>query len=531
RRQRRRAAGQRPSLGDVAGQPRDGPDQALGVGVAGIAEHLPGRPLLDQPPAVHDREPVGDLGHHPDVVRDHQRGEAALGVHLPDDPQDVRLGDHVERGGRLVQHHQVGVEHQRQHDADPLAHPARQLVLVRVEHPGPVQAHPPEQLPGVPDEPAQVVHAVRAAQVEHLLADRLERVEGVLGGLEHVPDVLAARPAQLLAAQPGHVPQPVDVHAARGDAARRLHRVQQRQRQRRLARAGLADDAGDRAGLQRQRDVPYGGKLARRRLVDDRQAVDAHSRRLSWHSYSSRSRGVKISSTASTTSTIASVTSRIASSADSMYGSAAVVVSAPPTNTDRLSMTPQLSASYGSTPRKNRPTCAYTAPVTAMSMFIAMYGAMLGSSSLPTMWLVDRPSPRAASMKPRSRSDSVCDRTARATPPQPSRPRSSPISSALPNDQTVESTSSSGSPGMVSFMSVSRMSTVSQRPRLKPENSPIAVPSTTVITAVTSALSSTYREPVMTWASTSRPWPSVPNQCSALIGAYSLLVSRGSTSG
>ncbi len=80
-------------------------------------------------------------------------------------------------------------------------------------------------------------------------------------------------------------------------------------------------------------------------------------------------------------------------------------------------------------------------------------------------------------------------------------------------------------------MSVSRMSTVSQRPRLKPENSPIAVPSTTVMTAVTNALSSTYREPVMTRASTSLPWPSVPNQCWALIGAYSALVSRGSSSG
>ena len=44
---------------------------------------------------------------------------------------------------------------------------------------------------------------------------------------------------------------------------------------------------------------------------------------------------------------------------------------------------------------------------------------------------------------------------------------------------------------MVSFMSVSRISTVSQRPRLKPENRPIEVPSTTVMMAVTSALSST----------------------------------------
>ncbi|GAA2874669.1 hypothetical protein GCM10010517_35390 [Streptosporangium fragile] len=170
---------------------------------------------------------AGGLGDHAEVVGDDERGEPALPVDLADDPEDRGLGDHVERGRRLVQHDEVGVEDEREHDAHPLAHATRQLVLVGVEHPGAVQAHPAEQVPGLPDQGAQVPDLVGAAEVEQLLADRLEGVEGVLRGLEDVSDVPSPRPAQLLAAQLHDVAETVDLDAARADPAGRLHRVEQ----------------------------------------------------------------------------------------------------------------------------------------------------------------------------------------------------------------------------------------------------------------------------------------------------------------
>jgi hypothetical protein len=46
---------------------------------------------------------------------------------------DLRLDRHVERGGRLVGHDQLGLGGQRQRDDDALAHAARELVRVLVD--------------------------------------------------------------------------------------------------------------------------------------------------------------------------------------------------------------------------------------------------------------------------------------------------------------------------------------------------------------------------------------------------------------
>jgi hypothetical protein len=50
-----------------------------------------------------------------------------------EDVEDLRLDDHVERGRGLVGDHQLRLQHDRQRDHDPLAHPAGELVRVVVD--------------------------------------------------------------------------------------------------------------------------------------------------------------------------------------------------------------------------------------------------------------------------------------------------------------------------------------------------------------------------------------------------------------
>ena len=82
--------------------PRDRAEQSPRVGVLGLVEDLLEGADLDHPPAVHDEHPVGDLGDDAEVVGDQDRRDVLLAVELLDQPQDLRLDRHVERGRRLV---------------------------------------------------------------------------------------------------------------------------------------------------------------------------------------------------------------------------------------------------------------------------------------------------------------------------------------------------------------------------------------------------------------------------------------------
>ena len=98
----------------------------------GVVEDLVESPGLDDPPPVHDQDPVGDLGHDAEVVGDQYHRQAPLGVQRLQEPQDLRLDRHVERGRRLVGDQQVGLQGEPHRDHRPLAHPTRELVRERV---------------------------------------------------------------------------------------------------------------------------------------------------------------------------------------------------------------------------------------------------------------------------------------------------------------------------------------------------------------------------------------------------------------
>ena len=87
---------------------------------------------LDDAAEVHDRDPVGDLADHREVVRDEDVGEVELALEVLEQVEDLRLHRDVERRHRLVADDQLRLQRERARDADPLALAARELVRVAV---------------------------------------------------------------------------------------------------------------------------------------------------------------------------------------------------------------------------------------------------------------------------------------------------------------------------------------------------------------------------------------------------------------
>ena len=77
---------------------------------------------------------MGDDG---EVVGDEQVGEAALAAQVDQQIEDLRLDRHVQRRGRLVQQHDLGLQDQGAGDRHPLPLAARELVRVAVAEGGP----------------------------------------------------------------------------------------------------------------------------------------------------------------------------------------------------------------------------------------------------------------------------------------------------------------------------------------------------------------------------------------------------------
>jgi hypothetical protein len=90
--------------------------------------------LITASSGIHDRDPVGRLGDHPEIVGDEHQG-SALAPEVSEDVEDLRLRGHVESRRGLVRDDEVGLAGDRHRDHDALAHPARHLVRLVVETP------------------------------------------------------------------------------------------------------------------------------------------------------------------------------------------------------------------------------------------------------------------------------------------------------------------------------------------------------------------------------------------------------------
>ena len=176
-------------------------------------------------------------------MRDEEDREAELTLDLLDLLQDLALHDHVERGRRLVEDDELGLERERHADDHALAHPAGQLVRVRAES-TPLDADQLEEIAG-PGQRLALRHAsVGAHHVEELVLDPHDGVEGVHRALEDHRDVAPAVAAKAVGAHCRDV-LVLEQDAAARDSRRRSQDLHDRVRDRALAAAGLTGEAED----------------------------------------------------------------------------------------------------------------------------------------------------------------------------------------------------------------------------------------------------------------------------------------------
>lgn len=73
-----------------------------------VPVHLVHRALFDDQAAAHDRDPVADLPHHGEVVRDEDEGEPEFPLEFREQRGDLGLSGDVQGGDRFVADDEAG---------------------------------------------------------------------------------------------------------------------------------------------------------------------------------------------------------------------------------------------------------------------------------------------------------------------------------------------------------------------------------------------------------------------------------------
>ena len=291
------------------GQGGGGLDQALGVGVAGVLEHLEAGAGLDDPAAVHDDDVLGPLSGQPQVVGDEEHRGAQLAHEGLEVVEDASLDGDVQGAGGLVGDEQVGAGRQADGDEGALAHAAGELVGVLLGPPGGLgQAGLLQQeghllvnidapagrggrllgAIGVPSAPgmfgmfshevgeAVVGDAGQAVGPQRLLdleADGPHRVEVGHGVLRHQADGGAAQGGEILGAQVGDVTA-LEADRAAGDSTGSGQQPDDGMGQGGLSRARLPHDGDRLAGVEGQVRLAHGRDEPGRGAEGDLQVAD-----------------------------------------------------------------------------------------------------------------------------------------------------------------------------------------------------------------------------------------------------------------
>src|SRR4029453_11518410 len=121
---------------------RDLGDEGAGARLAGRRKHLLRRPLLHDDPVIHEDHAVGGVARKAHLVAHHQHGHAAA-LELAHDTEHAADKLRVERGGRLVEQHDLGFERERACDRDALLLAAGELAGIGPRLVG--KAHPIER--------------------------------------------------------------------------------------------------------------------------------------------------------------------------------------------------------------------------------------------------------------------------------------------------------------------------------------------------------------------------------------------------
>ena len=95
--------------------------QAAGVGVLRLVQHLPGAPGFDHLPALQHQHLMGHGPEHVQVMGDQQVRYAPAPLQVLQQAQDLLLHRHIQRTGGLVEHQQFGLHHERTGQCDALS--------------------------------------------------------------------------------------------------------------------------------------------------------------------------------------------------------------------------------------------------------------------------------------------------------------------------------------------------------------------------------------------------------------------------
>ena len=238
------------------------------------AEYLGGRAGLDEPPAVHHRDPIGDVGDDAHIVRDEHHAEPVLPAERADELQDLGLDGDVEGSRGLVGDQQFGIGAQRQRDHHPLAHSSGELVRV-VPEPSLrlVDADLVEKAHGPLRRLRLRETEMGSNRLDELSPYGVQRIERGQRILEDHPD---CRPTQLLPLRLGQGAEIalVQPHSPARHLPGRLEQAQDGVADGRLPGSGFAHDPEDLAGLDLERHAFHrnDGAAAAREL--DAQILD-----------------------------------------------------------------------------------------------------------------------------------------------------------------------------------------------------------------------------------------------------------------
>ena len=217
-------------------------------------------------------------GDDPEVVRDQQDRKVPL-IRKPDEQVDhVRLRRHVERGRRLVGDQEVGIRCECHRDHHALAHPAGELVRIlgeAVGRRGDADLGKERDRPLAGLGPRDVV--VLPDRLDELELDRLHRVERSERVLEDHRDLPASHTAQDVLAGTGEL-EVAEADRTAADPARRLQQAEDRECERRLPGARLADDRDAVTAPDLERCAIDGSNDAAVNRVLDEQVLDRQDR-------------------------------------------------------------------------------------------------------------------------------------------------------------------------------------------------------------------------------------------------------------
>ena len=180
----------------VGSRQRNGREQRLGIGVARSCEEGGLGGELDDLAEVHDRDAMGDVLHHREVVGDEDEAEPETGLQILEQVDDLCAHRDVEGRDGLVADQELGLDRKGAGDADALALAARELVRVAPRVAG-QQAHEAEELGHPLLFRAAAGEAVNGERLGQHLADRHARVERAVGVLEDDLHLAAQAPHAL----------------------------------------------------------------------------------------------------------------------------------------------------------------------------------------------------------------------------------------------------------------------------------------------------------------------------------------------